>query len=92
MARSKKKKDASAKATNNDPLQPGVAAFESGDYALARRLLSARADDPELSESQRQQARDMIDATRLERGTLLVGLACVALFLFAVVFTALKQP
>lgn len=91
MARSKKKKDASSKGSN-DPLQAGVAAFESGDYVQARLLLSERADDPELSESQRQQARDMIDATWIERGTLLVGLACAALFLFAVVFTAFKQP
>lgn len=92
MARPKKKKDASAKVRTVDPLEPGLTAFDEGDYVEARRLLSVPGDDPDLSESQRQQARDMKAATQLERGALLVGLACIGLFLIAVLLTSLKQP
>ncbi len=90
MARSKKKKHSSA--LSADPLHPGVEAFDAGDYVQARRQLAPLADDPELSEAQRQQARDTIAATRLERGAVLVGLACIMLFAIAVIFTAFKQP
>lgn len=92
MARSKKKKDASAQAKNDDPLHPGITAFDAGDYIATRRELIPRSGDPELSEAQRQQARDTVAATRFERGTVLVGLACMALFVIAVVFTSFKQP
>ena len=92
MARSKKKRDASTKAPSTDPLEAGIKAFDAGDYVEARRLLSANAQDSDLSESQRQLAQDMADATRIERGALLVGLACIALFLVAVLFTSFKQP
>lgn len=90
MARPKKKK--SSTDSSADPLLPGVEAFDAGDYAEARRRLAPLADDPELSEAQRQQARDTVAATRLERGAVLVGLACIMLFAIAVIFTAFKQP
>ena len=93
MARSKKKKDGGSKAPKTpDPLGPGLTAFDDGDYVEARRLLEPLTEDSDLSSAQRQQAKDTVEATQFERGALLVGLACLGLFLFAVLFTALKQP
>ena len=90
MARQKKKKDARSAA--DDPLHAGMVAFDGGDYAETRRLLSPKVNDADLSEAQRQQAQDTISATWLERGALLVGLSCAALFLLAVIVTSFKQP
>ena len=89
MARPKKKKNAGATA---DPLHDGMQAFDAGDYVAARKILKPFADDSELSEAQRQQARDTVAATWFERGALMVGLACAALFVIAVIFTSFKQP
>ncbi len=92
MARSKKKKDVSPKRESPDPLAPGIAAFDAGDYVVARQRLGKLAEDDELSESQREQARDMVNATKLEPATLYVGLACIVLFLLAVSITVYNQP
>ena len=92
MARAKKKKGSSAHGKNDDPLHPGISAFDAGDYVETRRLLSPLSENSDLSEAQRQQARDTVSATWFERGAVLVGLACATLFVIAVVFTSFKQP
>lgn len=73
-------------------LQESIAVFARGDYARARNMLRAKAEDPSLSESTREHARALISATRIERGTLYVGLACIALFVLVLIVTSVLQP
>lgn len=74
------------------PPTPAIATFERGDYRAARSMLDERANDSSLEAGQRETARRLLDATRIDRTTLWVGLACVGLFLLVVVATRLTQP
>lgn len=75
-----------------DPLAAAIATFARGDYARAKRALAEKMNDAELSEGQREQARELYAATGLERGTLWVGIACVGLLVLVLIVTALTQP
>jgi hypothetical protein len=77
---------------NASSLDPGLRAFSRGDYVEARAELEPVTRDQEVSESRRAEAQRWIEATRVDRGTLLVGLACIALFVLVVIFAILKQP
>lgn len=78
--------------SGSDPLAEATALFARGDYAQARMLLADKADDADLPEGQRELARELSASTRLERGTLWVGLACLGLLLLVFLVTALTQP
>jgi hypothetical protein len=73
-------------------LDAATAVFARGDYARARVMLEAKANDASLSEGAKEEARSLIAATRIEKGTLMVGLACIALFVLVVIVTAILQP
>jgi hypothetical protein len=73
-------------------LDQAIKVFATGDYARARNMLVAKASDPSLSEGAKEHARELIAATRIERGTLYVGLACIALAVLTVVVTSMLQP
>jgi hypothetical protein len=89
----KKKKDKGGPhASPDDPLHEALETFARGDYARARVMLDAKAHDPSLSEGQREEAEELYEATGFERGTLWVGLACLALLILVVVVTVLTQP
>jgi hypothetical protein len=79
-------------ASAGDALAPAVRTFATGDYIRARAELAQKLNDPELSEGEREEARELIAATQIERGTLWVGLACVALLIIVIVVTAITQP
>lgn len=78
--------------TPEAPLAIARRLFAKGDIVAARRELGARAEDPSRPESDRALARELASATRIDRGALLVGLACAGLLLLVVLVTALKQP
>jgi len=80
-----------AKRTSSS-LEPGLTALARGDYVQVRAQFAPVAEDPEVSESRRAEARRWIAATRVDRGTLLVGLACLGLFVLVIVVAILKQP
>jgi hypothetical protein len=90
----KQKKGAPGPAVSGSPRDLGAAieVFKRGDYARARLLLAEKEADVALPEGAREQARDLIASTRIERGTLYVGLACIALFVLVVAVTAALQP
>jgi len=96
MAKSKSKKTAArseaAKAAAPDPMKPALDAFSSGAYGEARTLLSGRAGASDASESERRMAQRFFDATKLEKGTLLAGLACFALYALVILVSIAKQP
>ncbi|MEM1022367.1 MAG: hypothetical protein AAGD10_12585 [Myxococcota bacterium] len=73
-------------------LEAGLQAVTQGDYIQARAEFGRVGVDEALSESRRAEATRWIAATRLDRGTLLVGLACIGLFLLVVGVAVLKQP
>lgn len=73
-------------------LQDAIGVFAKGDYARARNMLVEKANDTNLSEGAKEQARELIAATRIERGTLYVGLACIVLFILVVLVTSAMQP
>ena len=73
-------------------LQDAIGVFAKGDYARARNMLFDKEKDAGLSEGAKEQARELIAATRIERGTLYVGLACIALFILVVIVTSAMQP
>lgn len=60
--------------------------MRGGDYVLARRLLE------DVPEEDRAEADRLAAATRLDPGTLWVGLGCVGLLLLVILIAALKQP
>lgn len=93
-AKTKKKAGGSSPASSEapDPLRPGLDAFARGAYPEARALLGARAEASDASESERKMAERFIAATKLERGTLLAGLACFGLYALVIVVTLFKQP
>ena len=82
----------SAGARGDDPLIPALDEFSAGDYPAARRLLAARVQDPDASESEQNTARRFLAATRLERGALSVALACLGLYALVIMVAAFKQP
>jgi hypothetical protein len=79
-------------ARKDTPLAIARQLFGIGDIVAARRELTAKAEDARLSEGDRQLARELADATRIDRGALVVGLACIGLLLLVVLVTGLKQP
>jgi hypothetical protein len=83
---------AAAEAGRSQGTEAGAAALARGHYPTARRLLAAQATHAGLPEGERELARSLIAATRLERGAVRVALACLALFALVVAVTALKQP
>ena len=68
---------------------PGKTAFLAGDFSTARGLLAQRAEDPNLSEAQRVEARKLLSAVVLDKGLVLVGLACLGLFAVAALSSSL---
>lgn len=96
MAKAKKKKaksdGAKAKGTSRGPLQPALDTFAGGDYVAARRMFEGALADPELSEENRHVAKTLLQSIGIDRGTLYVGLACVGLYLLAILVAVLKQP
>jgi hypothetical protein len=92
MAKNKKKGGSGERKSADEPLAEATDTFTRGDYARARVMLKQKAQDPNLSEGQREEAEELYEATTLERGTLYVGLACIALFILVVVVTSLTQP
>ncbi len=82
----------SKRASAADPLKPAIDAFAQGDYIEARRKLDEKTKDPELSDAQREAAKSLITAMGIEKGTLLVGLACLVLLLTVIVITTFSQP
>lgn len=79
-------------ARKDAPLAIARRLFGIGDIVAARRELRAKANDASLPETDRALARELADATRIDRGALFVGLACVGLLTLVVLVTALKQP
>jgi hypothetical protein len=75
-----------------DPLKGGLEAFTRGDFAQARVLLAAKAQDSTLSDAQRDQAKRLSDATHIERGALYTGLACIGLLVCVILITIFLQP
>lgn len=88
----RRRSSVSAVPTPEAPLAIARRLFAKGDIVAARRELGARAEDPSRPESDRALARELASATRIDRGALLVGLACAGLLLLVVLVTALKQP
>lgn len=96
MAKAKNSKKAAqsetSKAGTPDPMRPALDAFSAGAYSTARAALKLRVDAPEASDSERRMAQRFFDATKLEKGTLLAGLACFGLYLLVILVTVAKQP
>lgn len=87
------KAEGAAKAEDRAPgLGEALATFARGDYARARVLLQAKADDPSLPEGVRAQARELLAATKPERGMVIAYGAAVALFALIVIVTSVLQP
>lgn len=81
-----------ARAKGADPLAEAISVFGRGDYAQAGAMLDALRTEASLSEGAKQQASQLFQATRVERGALYVGLATAGLVLFVVIATMLTQP
>lgn len=91
MAKSERS-EKKGKSKGGDPLAEALLIFGRGDYARARPALAALESAPELSEGAKQQARQLLGATRVERGALLVGLFTLLMVSLVVIVTALTQP
>lgn len=81
-----------AVAKPESPLDVARRLFGAGDMVAARRELAAQAEDAARPDADRQLARELSDATRIDRGALAVGAACVGLLVLVVLVTILKQP
>ena len=83
-----------AKAEERDRAGLGEAmtAFARGDYARAKVLLQVKADDPSLPEGVRAQARELLAATKPERGMVLAYASAAALFTLILIVTSVLQP
>ncbi|MFO0726869.1 MAG: hypothetical protein U1E65_24000 [Myxococcota bacterium] len=94
MAKKKDAARAEAKAPppENQALEEALNVFRRGDYVRARGLLGPLVDDASLSENARQQARDLLAATKSDRAILLTGLAALGLLCLVIAFTAFIQP
>lgn len=64
-------------------------ALLDGDYALARTLAKQVIDDASAAEGDKTEARDVLDATQIDRGPIIAGVIILAvlLTLFAWVIT-----
>jgi hypothetical protein len=74
------------------PLADALLVFARGDYARARALLAQKVDDPSLAEGAKAQARELLEATKMERGAFLTGLACAGFYGLVLLVTSLFQP
>ncbi len=81
-----------AKAAASDPLAGPMAVFAAGDYPEARAGFEAVLAAEGMSDATRAAAAELAASTRIDRVTLLAGLACVGLFGVAAAFTAWIQP
>ncbi len=79
-------------ATLSGPLAPAIDTFARGDYVAARQLFDEALADSDLSEENRQVARALKSSLGFDKGTLLVGLACIGLYLLVIFIAILKQP
>lgn len=95
MAKSSKNRPgaraAIGKPSPSDALEEGTELFERGDYARARVVLREKAEDPSLSEGQKEVARELVRATGFDPGALWVGAACVVLLALVITATVLTQ-
>lgn len=73
-------------------LEAALEAFRRGDYLSARPGFDAVAANPEASGAERSSAADLGAATRVDRATLLTGLACLGLYVVAMAITSVIQP
>ena len=89
----KRNKQPKAKAQDSTEILDDVLpVFLSGDFKRARGSLQIKIEDPAISESQRDEAKRLYSATRIEPGALRVGLACIAFFVVVLLVTFLTQP
>lgn len=91
---SKKKsdKDSAPPDPSVKSLGEAMVSFGKGDYITARMQLEDKAKDASLSDGARKEAEERIAATRLDKTTVLVGLACAALFGLVVLVTTVMMP
>ncbi len=75
-----------------DPLQQALRVFENGDYVEARARLEPLAENSELAEGEREMARGLVEATKVDSGALKVGLAVLGLYGLALTITVFLQP
>ena len=96
MAKKRKAKDGKPEskrsAALSGPLASAIELFSKGDYVEARRMFDDALKDSDLSEENRQVAKALRGSLGLDKHTLLVGLACVGLFLLVILVAVLKQP
>lgn len=97
MGKAKKKKgkrqgDGKDVPKASEPLAPAVKAFSAGDYGETRQRLGDKLAEGTLNDADRRRAEDLVEATKLDRGTLLTALACFGVFILAVVVGIAVQP
>ena len=95
MAKKKKpagKSDTKRGAALSGPLAPAIETFGRGDYVTARRMFDEALNDSDLSAENRQVAKALKGSLGFDKGTLLVGLACIGLYLLVILVAILKQP
>jgi hypothetical protein len=92
MGKASKRGKAKTKAQPQNGLEGPLAAFGFGDQPLTRALIEQKLSSGELSEGEKKQAEELLAATRIERGTALVGLGALLLFLLAALIAAFMQP
>lgn len=90
MAKTKKRSEVAAPA--KDRLEQPLTWFRRGDYPRARAAFAEVVASPEATDAEREAARDLMAATRVDRATLAAGLTCLGIFAVAVTLTALVQP
>ncbi|MCC7381852.1 MAG: hypothetical protein IT384_08490 [Deltaproteobacteria bacterium] len=83
---------APAEAAAPAALEVGLASFRRGDYARSQLELAAKAEDPNLPEGVRAQARELLAAMRPDRVALWAGLGCLALYGLVALVIVLTQP
>ena len=91
-AKAEPKEKSKRSAALSGPLAPAIDTFARGDYVTARRLFDEALGDRELSEENRQVAKALKASLGLDKGTVLVGLACIGLYLLVILVAILKQP
>lgn len=95
MGKSSKKRsqDKSKRKEAHDPLDPSLEAFKRGDYLKTRKLVTeVLASGENLSEGAKRDAGELVQATRLERGTVLTGLGALAFFGLVICVAIWLQP
>ncbi len=76
----------------NDPLGAAASLIMNGHYPKARAVLRERLADPQLPEAQRERAKGLLSAMRIEQGVWMTLAGGVGLYLLAVLVAVLKQP